>query len=228
MAAEGLGPGDLALSEDLVAANHILYRQGVVDGFGHVSARRPEAPHSFLMSRSLAPKLVGPSDVLLYDLDGAEIGEDGRKSYIERFIHSEIYRAQPEVMAVVHSHSLAILPFCVVPNRPLKPVSHMAGFIGEGAPLYEIRDHAGAETDLLIRTPELGRSLARTLGGAAAVLMRGHGSTVVGASLQQAVFRAVYLAAPSISGGRRWKTRLAAHRRSSVRALPPRILVLSA
>jgi ribulose-5-phosphate 4-epimerase/fuculose-1-phosphate aldolase len=113
-------------------------------------------------------------------------------SYLERFIHSEIYRARPDVTAVVHSHSPAVIPFCVVPGATLKPVSHMGGFIGEGAPIFEIRDTAGPTSDMLVRTPALGVALAKSLGAHSIVLMRGHGSTTVGVSLRQAVYRAIY------------------------------------
>lgn len=193
MTQDRLGPDDDALVKELVVANHILYQRGIVDGFGHVSARRPRAPSTFLISRSLAPQLVEASDIQVYGLDGDERNGDTRRGYLERFIHSEIYRARPDVMAVIHSHSPAVLPFSIVKDQPLRPVSHMAGFIGTAAPVYEIRDNAGTCSDMLIRTPDLGRTLAASLGEDTVVLMRGHGSTVVGASLEQAVFRALYV-----------------------------------
>jgi HCOMODA/2-hydroxy-3-carboxy-muconic semialdehyde decarboxylase len=122
---------------------------------------------------------------------------DPPRLYLERYIHSEIYRARPDVMAVVHNHSPAVLPFCIARGARLRPVCHMAGFLGgseapDGPALFEIRDHAGAASDLLIRNRELGAALARTLGASRVVLMRGHGCTVVADSLRVAVFRAVY------------------------------------
>jgi HCOMODA/2-hydroxy-3-carboxy-muconic semialdehyde decarboxylase len=183
---------DPALVGEIVVANHILYRQGVVDGFGHVSARHPQKPDRFLIARSMAPALVGAGDIVELDLDGNAVIAGTPGSYLERFIHGEIYRARPDVMAVVHSHSPGIIPFGLVPGVPLKPVSHMGGFIGEGAPVYEIRDAGGPATDMLVRTPELGVALARSLAGYNIVLMRGHGSTVVGVSVRQAVYRAIY------------------------------------
>lgn len=177
---------------DLVVANHILFHQGVVDGFGHVSLRHPGRADRFLLSRSMAPALVEAGDILCFDLDAEPVTPEAPPAYLERFIHAEIYRARPDVMAVVHSHSPAVVPFGVVGGVPLRPVCHMCGFLGRGAPVFEIRDTAGDATDLLIRDRRLGAALARSLGSAAAVLMRGHGSTVVGASLRQAVFRAVY------------------------------------
>lgn len=177
---------------DLVMANHILHRQNVVDGFGHVSARHPTRPDRFLLSRSCAPARVQAGDILEYRLDGAPIEPDHPAIYLERFIHAAVFRARPDVHAVVHSHSRSVIPFGAAEDARLAPVSHMAGFLGEGAPRFEIREFAGDETDLLIRDNHLGDALARVLGSAPVVLMRGHGLTAVGRDLQQAVFRAVY------------------------------------
>ncbi len=125
-------------------------------------------------------------------LDGNPVGEDRRAAYLERFIHGEIYRARSDVFAVVHSHSAALIPFGLVRGATLKAVSHMGAFIGDGAPIFEIRDAGGPATDMLVRTPQLGAALVRSLGPHGIVLMRGHGSTVVGKSLRQAVYRAAY------------------------------------
>src|SRR5262245_2560089 len=146
---------DPALIDDLVDANHILYQQGVVDGFGHVSARHPENPGHFLIARSMAPALVTAADIVELDLDGRPVHPNTAGSYLERFIHSEIYRARPDVVAVVHSHSPGIIPFGVVPGAELKPISHMGGYLGGGVPVYEIRDAGGPSTDMLVKTPEL-------------------------------------------------------------------------
>ena len=179
--------------QELVAANHILFARGIVDGFGHVSVRYADQSDRFMLARSMAPGMVAAADVLTYDLDGREVRGDTRPSYIERFIHSEIYRARPDVMAVVHSHSPAVIPFSVVKSIAIRPVYHLAGFLGETTPVYEIRNDAGDATDLLIRDSQLGAALSRCLDQHVAVLLRGHGSTVVGDNLRQAVFRAVYL-----------------------------------
>lgn len=174
---------------DLVDANHILFDRRVLDAYGHVSARDPENPECFFLARNMAPALVEVGDIQLFNLNAET--DDSRPSYLERFIHAELYRARPDVLAVVHSHSAAVLPFSVV-DRPLRAISHMAGFLAVGAPVFEIRDSVGKASDLLIRNRELGCSLATSLGDAAVVLMRGHGSVVVGASVQQAVHRAVF------------------------------------
>src|SRR5277367_2063115 len=102
------------LIETLVIANRVLYDQGVVDGFGHVSARDEHNPDHFLMARSMAPALVTAADIMEHDRDGNPIDAQGRTPYLERFIHSEIYKTHPEVMAIVHSHSPAVIPFGVI------------------------------------------------------------------------------------------------------------------
>jgi len=126
-----------------------------------------------------------------FGLDSEPIDPQGRRVYLERFIHGAIYRARPDVAAIVHSHSPAVIPFGVTAT-PLQPVSHMGGFLGTSTPVFEIRDAAGPKSDMLIRSPELGAALARTLGPAPFALMRGHGSVAVGGSLKQVVFRAIY------------------------------------
>jgi ribulose-5-phosphate 4-epimerase/fuculose-1-phosphate aldolase len=180
-----------ALVDDLVCANHILYNEGVVDGFGHVSVRHPDRADRYLLARSLAPAVVQREDIMEFDLDSNAVDARGARPYLERFIHGEIYRARPDVHAVVHSHSPSVIPFSVTRTR-LQPVFHLGGFLGAGAPIFEIRDAGGPETDMLIRTPDLGAAFAATLGAAPYALMRGHGSVAVGGSLKQAVYRAIY------------------------------------
>jgi ribulose-5-phosphate 4-epimerase/fuculose-1-phosphate aldolase len=184
-------PADPALIDDLVAANRILYDQGVVDGFGHVSVRHDKNAEHFLLARSMAPGLVTSSDIMEFDREGNAVDPQERAVYLERFIHSEIYKAHPEVRAVVHSHSPAVIPFGVT-SVPLRPIFHLSSFLTGGVPVFEIREAGGPATDMLIRTPELGASLSRTLGAAPVALMRGHGDVVVASSLKEVVFRAVY------------------------------------
>jgi ribulose-5-phosphate 4-epimerase/fuculose-1-phosphate aldolase len=181
-----------SLVEDLVAANQILFDQGVLDAFGHVSARHDTQPDRFLLARNMAPGQVTADDLLQFAHDGTPLDAGDRRVYLERFIHGAIYRARPDVMAVVHSHSASVVPFSVSRKARLRPVCHMSGFLGAGAPLFEIRDTAGPASDLLVRDDRLGRALADTLGSASFVLMRGHGSTVVAPSLKLVVYRAVY------------------------------------
>jgi HCOMODA/2-hydroxy-3-carboxy-muconic semialdehyde decarboxylase len=183
-------PRDQALIDDLVTANRILASEGILDGYGHVSVRNPANPNHFFLSRSLAPGLVTAADIIEYDLDSNAI-DDTRLSYRERFIHAGIYKARPDVMAIVHDHSPAVIPFSVS-SVPLRAVSHMAAFIGTGIPVFEIRDVDGM-TDMLISDPKRGQALAKVLGEYPAVLMRGHGAAVVGATVKEAVGRAYYL-----------------------------------
>jgi HCOMODA/2-hydroxy-3-carboxy-muconic semialdehyde decarboxylase len=181
-------PSDLV--DRLVYANRILYDQGIVDGLGHVSVRHPTQEGVFLLSCNRAPGLVKRQDIVCYDLDGNAVSQTTERPYLERFIHSEIYRARPDVVAVVHSHSPSVIPFAITHN-PLKPVFHMSGFLGSGSAHFEIREAAG-NSDMLIRSAYLGEALAKSLGKHNCVLMRGHGSTVVGTSLEQVVYRAIY------------------------------------
>lgn len=181
----------MSLVEDLVAANRILAEHGVIDAYGHVSVRSASDPKRYLLSRSIAPETVTPEDIIEYDLDSNPIDPRGRESVRERFIHGEIYKARPDVNAVVHNHSPSVVPFSVTAVA-MRPLFHMAAFIGEGVPNFEIRD-AEQGTDLLVKTPYLGQALARTLGKSPAALMRGHGSVTVGEGLPRAVGRSIYL-----------------------------------
>jgi ribulose-5-phosphate 4-epimerase/fuculose-1-phosphate aldolase len=182
---------DSALIDDLVAANRILVDQGVLDGYGHVSVRHPADPQRYLMSRSIAPELVTAADVMEYDLDSNPVDARGRATYLERFIHGEVYRARLDVKAVVHDHSPSVIPFGVS-TAPLRPLYHMSAFLGGGVPVFDIKTASGQSTDMLVRTAAQGKSLAQTLGTRPVALMRGHGAVVVGASLPLVVFRAVY------------------------------------
>ena len=182
-------PRDPALIDDLVTANRILASEGILDGYGHVSVRNPANPNRYFLSRSLAPGLVTAADIIEYDLDSNPIG-DSRLSYRERFIHGEIYKARPDVNAIVHSHSPTVIPFSVTTVK-LRPICHMSAFLKEEVPNFEIRDCDGM-TDLLIRNAKHGSGLAKTLGANNVALMRGHGNVCVGSNIMMAVYRAVY------------------------------------
>jgi ribulose-5-phosphate 4-epimerase/fuculose-1-phosphate aldolase len=178
------------LISDLVAASRILAEYEVLDAYGHVSARSDRRPDRFIMSRAVAPALVKATDLMELDADSEALAGDKRKGFIERYIHGEIYRARPEVMAVVHSHSPSSIPFGVTRSK-LRPIYHMGAFLWSGTPVFDIRK-TRVENDLLIRDRPLGEALARSLGGCACVLMRGHGMTVVGDGVPEAVYRAIY------------------------------------
>jgi ribulose-5-phosphate 4-epimerase/fuculose-1-phosphate aldolase len=184
------GPVNPAVIENLVAASRILADQGVVDAFGHVSIRHPGNPNRYVMSHAIAPALVTADDVMEFDLDSNPIDQRGRGMFIERFIHGEIYKMRPDVNAVVHSHSPAVIPFGVT-QIPMRPVMHTGSFLYVGVPVWEIRD-AGGATDMLVRTGALGKSLAERIRDKPVALMRGHGDIVVGPTMQLAVVRAIY------------------------------------
>jgi HCOMODA/2-hydroxy-3-carboxy-muconic semialdehyde decarboxylase len=176
--------------KDLVYANRILYDQGVVDAFGHISVRDETNPAHFWLSRSLAPGLVTTRDILEYDAEGEPIDRGDRAVYAERFIHAAIYRVRPDVKAVVHSHAPSLIAFSVT-GTSLRPVYHLSSFLGSGTPIFDIRDAAGM-TDMLIRDNHLGDALAKVLGDKPVVLMRGHGAVAVGNSIPEAVYRLIY------------------------------------
>lgn len=176
--------------EDLVYANRILYNQDVLDGFGHVSARSEKDPNHFFMARSMAPGLVTSGDIMEFDREGEPIDAHGRNAYAERYIHAAIYRARPDVKAVVHSHSPDLIPYSVT-GTTLRPVYHVSGFLGLGAPIFDVHDEFG-DTDMLIRDNKLGDALAKALGNSGVVLIRGHGFVAVAYSIQVAVYRAYY------------------------------------
>jgi ribulose-5-phosphate 4-epimerase/fuculose-1-phosphate aldolase len=182
---------DAKRSRDLVTANRILADQGILDAFGHVSVRSARDPGRYLMSRSSAPALVTLEDIMEFDLDSTPVDPRGRKMYAERCIHGEIFRARPDVQAVVHSHSPAVIPYGVT-GQALKPICHMASFLRGDVPVFEIRDVEGDDNALLVVKNATAAALAKTLGDSAVVLMRGHGNAVVAGSLKLAVYRAIY------------------------------------
>jgi ribulose-5-phosphate 4-epimerase/fuculose-1-phosphate aldolase len=186
-----LAEGNLdAVIKDLVAANRILYRQGVVDGFGHVSVRHPANKDRYLMSASLAPGRVTKDDIMEFDLESQPIDQRGRSIYSERFIHSEIYKVRADVHAVLHSHSPTLIPFGAS-NVPLRPIAFTAGFLSPDVPVFEMRRVAGSRS-LLVTDAKLGKALAETLGNRTVALMRGHGNVVVGPNIRRMVSRSIY------------------------------------
>ena len=179
------------LIEDLVTANRILAKQGIVDSFGHVSVRHPDNPKRYLLSRSRAPERVETADIMEFTLEGDPVDAQGRKPYLERFIHGAAYEARPDVMAVIHNHSPGVIPFGVT-GRKLKPIMHMCGMIGHDVPIWDQRTKFG-DTDLLVTNMAMGRDLAKKLGKGRTALMRGHGCAVVGRELRVTVYTAIYL-----------------------------------
>jgi len=184
------GPVAAEQIADLAAASLILAAQGVVDGFGHVSMRHPAAPERYLMARSIAPALVTPEDIIEYSLDSNPVNANGRGSFLERFIHGEIYKARADIQSIVHSHSPSVVPFGLV-GVPMQAMFHNAAFIAAGVPVFNIHDKFDA-TDMLVGNGEKGVALAEVMGTKDIVLMRAHGAVACGPTLQAAVFRAVY------------------------------------
>ena len=184
------GPVDPAVIDDLVAASHILAHHGVLDAWGHVSIRHPGNPDRYLLSRARAPALVAAEDIMEFDLESNPIDPQGRRPFLERFIHGQAYAARPDVKAVVHSHSPSVIPFTVT-DEPLRAVTHIASFLACGCPVFEIRD-VGITQGLLVTTNKQGAALAKTLGSGPVALMRGHGNLVVAEDIQRAVQRALY------------------------------------
>ena len=180
-----------ALLEELVTANRILAREGVVDSFGHVSIRHPNLPDRYMMSRARAPECIDVDDLMEFTLEGQPIDAGGRKGYAERFIHGAVYEARPDVQAVVHNHSPSLIPFGMTAT-PLRPVMHMCASMGTDVPTWDSRTHFG-DTNLLVTNMEMARDLAAALGNRPVALMRGHGCVVAGRSLRDVVFNSVYL-----------------------------------
>jgi ribulose-5-phosphate 4-epimerase/fuculose-1-phosphate aldolase len=178
--------------EQLARANRMIANEGVLDAFGHVTMRHPTDPTRYLMSYSRGPELVQPEDILEFTLDSQIVKPVAMRLYGERVIHGEIYKARPEVNAVCHHHAPSILPFCIS-GMELKPVYHLGATIGEKAPFWDGRDDFG-DTNLIVAKPEEGASLARALGPYWMVLMRRHGATVAGKTLEELTFRTIYTA----------------------------------
>jgi len=179
--------------EELVIANHILYDQNAVDGYGHISVRNPANPNTFFLARSVAPSVVKVEDIMEFDMNGKALNADTRVAYGERFIHSGILKNRPDINSVIHGHASPTLPYGLT-GTTLKPVYHMSSFLGEGAPIFEIRNFAkpNLDTDMFVSNLELGDALSQTMGLQYFVLMRGHGYAAGADSIKKAVFRAVY------------------------------------
>ena len=181
---------DRAVLEDLAAASRILVDQGVFDAAGHVSMRHPRIAGRFLMSRSLAPEMVTADDIMQFDLDCEPIEAQGRRGFIERYLHGEIYRARPDVMAIAHSHSPPVIAFGLT-GVPLRAMYHNAAFLAAGVPVFNIRETFGT-TDIVISSADKGAALARKLSDKSVALLRAHGMVAVGPSLPVAIFRAIF------------------------------------
>jgi ribulose-5-phosphate 4-epimerase/fuculose-1-phosphate aldolase len=178
--------------DDLVLANRMLASKelGILDAFGHVSVRNPANPGHYFISRYISAGVVTADDVIENDLDSKPVGGPRSDEYQEVFMHGEIYKARPDVMAVLHAHTPAIVAF-TESSVALRPVINGGTFIGAGFPLHDIRTFDPRET--IIRTPALGRSVAALLGSRPAILLKGHGIALTDSSLRNLVVRAYNL-----------------------------------
>jgi ribulose-5-phosphate 4-epimerase/fuculose-1-phosphate aldolase len=177
---------------ELALANRMVANEGVLDAFGHVSMRHPDNPNRYVLSRSRSPELVEPGDLIEYDLDSQPVREPGVTQYSERVIHGEIYKARPDVMSVCHHHSPAFMPLLAT-GTDYVPLFHLGAVGGIKPPFWDQHDEFG-DTDMLVKKPAEGASLARALGKHNIVLMRRHGVTAVGESVRMCVFRSIYSA----------------------------------
>ena len=169
-----------------------MANEDVVDAYGHVSVRNPEAAERFFLAHSKSPALVEAADIVEHTLDGQAYKPEQRPLYLERFIHAAIYEARPEVMAVVHAHAEDVLPFTIT-KAALRPVIHSGAFIGAEVPVWDIAERFGDRTNLLVTDMAQGRDLAKCLGGNNVALMRGHGFAAAARSLIDVVRMSVYL-----------------------------------
>jgi HCOMODA/2-hydroxy-3-carboxy-muconic semialdehyde decarboxylase len=177
--------------EELVTANRILAREGIVDSFGHISSRHPDDPQRYLLSRARAPERIEAADIMEFALDGTPVEPKGRAPYLERFIHGALYEARPDVMSVVHHHSESVIPFGAT-GMKIKPIFHMGASIGHEVPVWDSHDQFG-DTSLLVTDMAMGRDLAKSMTSSPTALMRGHGATVVGRNVRHAVYVSIYL-----------------------------------
>ena len=184
---------DEARIEDVITASHILTNEGILDSFGHVSARSAKNPDHFFMPRAMPPALVSRADIVEVGLDCKPVAPDAPRLNGERYIHCQMYKARSDVQSVIHTHDLAVIPFGLA-GVPLRPVLAQAGFLPPETPLFEIRDANASDEKrgMLVLNARLGDALARKLGANPVVLMRGHGETVVGRSAREATVRAIY------------------------------------
>jgi ribulose-5-phosphate 4-epimerase/fuculose-1-phosphate aldolase len=178
-----------ALIHDLVAANRILSHHGVLDAYGHISARDPVNTDRYWLSRSMAPVLVTVENIIEFDLDSNPVRGGENQLFFERVIHGEIYKARPDVMAVVHNHSPSLIPFCNSDTK-LRPMVGNSAFLGTGAPVFDIRT-VDDEGDLNVCTVAQATGLAGALGSHWIVLLRGHGAVIIGESIRQCVRHAI-------------------------------------
>jgi L-fuculose-phosphate aldolase len=174
------------ISQKLIVAGKILVAEGQDDFTrGHISVRLPDDPAHFLMKpHSIGLDEIAPENILTIDLDGNVVAGTARR-HSEVFIHSEIYKARPDVSSVIHTHPLHAVALSAS-GRPLGCYSQPAALFFEALGVY-------TDTIALIRSPALGKGVAAALGPHRAVLLKNHGVAVVGASIEEAVIGVIML-----------------------------------
>ncbi len=174
-----------SLKEKVAYSCNILAMEGHWDNIlGHVSARIPGEEAILMKPHSFGFEEIRPYHLIVCDLDGKKIRGDYER-HSEIFIHTEIYKARPDVHCVIHTHPTYATAFSSL-HEPLRPISHEGSIFHEGLPLFDY-------TTVLIRTHELGVKVADALGKCRGVLMKNHGTTVVGESVEVATLYAVFL-----------------------------------
>jgi L-fuculose-phosphate aldolase len=165
----------------LVDAIRMLERAEIIDHSGHCSARR-DAGSFYINSGASVRSTLSSGDIVTVDLNGALL-EGAAKPPLEFHIHSEIYRARPDVHAVVHAHP-RWSTLLTMAGAPFKTVYAQAALIGEVRVM---------ESPLSINTKTMGERVASTLGGNRAVLLRSHGAVIVGGDIVECFALATYL-----------------------------------
>lgn len=171
------------LREDLLTASQILDNEGLVEGYGHVSARLPGRDAMVMTPRKGLGLLEIPREMVLVGFDGALLEGDGPVA-LEAAMHSAIYRKRPDVHALVRTHSTYVNIMGILGKSP-RVVHGFGSFLGERVPIFP--------KPFLIVSPELGEELAECLGDAQAALLRGNGDLVTGRSIAEATVKAIFL-----------------------------------
>lgn len=172
--------------QKLIDAGLILEAAGQGDlTRGHVSIRVPGDPtHFYMKPHSFGFDEITPENIVICNLEGEKVGGGGRK-HSEVYIHSEIFKARPDVMSVIHAHPTYAVAWSAT-GKPLLPISQPGITFADGVPYF-------TGTVDLIRSQDMGAGVARALGSHKAVLMRNHGVAVVGASVEESTLLTIWL-----------------------------------
>jgi ribulose-5-phosphate 4-epimerase/fuculose-1-phosphate aldolase len=159
---------------DFITALRIISHEGLSDAFAHLSARTDGGDAMLFMPRK-SPALVGYNELFVVDFD---------KPVPQSSIHQAIYKTRPDVKAVFHFHSPAVILLSVV-GQAVRPLHNYSAIFYEGVPLY-----AGTGQ---VESPARAGEMAKLLGDAKALMLRGHGAVVVGQSIREVCMLALFL-----------------------------------